>query len=104
MENPIKMDDLEVPLFSETSKWRYFTLLPPGLREVWSFTSLESNLEVGATLGDVGPLDSSAKATPEKTNGERSGWVVRRETNHGGFLGVYIWMFPKMVVPPNHPF
>ena len=27
MENPIKMDDLGVPLFLETPKWCYFTLL-----------------------------------------------------------------------------
>ena len=61
-------------------KWSYglFHLLPliltfdpnfqrdiqslPGLREVWGSTSLESNLEAGAALGDVGPLDPSLKA------------------------------------------
>ena len=52
----------------------------PGLREVWGFTSLESNLEVGATLGDVGPLDSSFEAT------RRSNWKVLPIM----VLGVYI--------------
>ena len=39
METPIKMDDLGVPLFSETSTWVYSmphaVVLPPFLQEDW---------------------------------------------------------------------
>ena len=40
MENPIKMDDLGVPLFSETSKWSVFSVIQvPGYAPVpGSFT------------------------------------------------------------------
>ena len=66
-----------------------FHLDLPGLREVWGFTSLESNLKVGATLGDVGPLDPSFEAT-RCSKGERSGWVEGVKPITEVFWGVYM--------------
>ena len=42
MENPIKMDDLEVPLFLETPKWVYQSLLgcPAGTGCKWIISPL----------------------------------------------------------------
>ena len=40
MENPIKMDDFRVPLFSETSRWwqlKYFFMFTPNLWELVQF-------------------------------------------------------------------
>ena len=42
MENPIKMDDLGVPLFSETSIW-FNTMISTSSREVWTFGCLRSS-------------------------------------------------------------
>ena len=39
MENPIKMDDLGVPVFSETSTFAKITAAQPRKKQVWSWIS-----------------------------------------------------------------
>ena len=50
MENPIKIDDLGVPLFLETPiSWH-----PPEYpRTLWPFQALESHVQQGSVMGDV---------------------------------------------------
>ena len=45
MENPIKMDDLGVPLFSETSRWWFqiFFIFTPKIGEDFQFDEYFSN-------------------------------------------------------------
>ena len=83
---------IQVPWFSQGTTIFLMTdpfFFLPGLREVWSFTSLESNLKVGATLGDVGPLDPSFEATPVRRVNEAGGWV-RRDPSTEVLGGIYI--------------
>ena len=93
MENPIKMDDLGVPLFSETSKLLQMDL-------VISFFPVPSPIVVDLSYSN-------------KEN------HVRHESDVSfriAFGKLYIllmemmekkppsWGFPKIVVPPNRPF
>ena len=50
MENPIKIDDLGVPLFLETPiSWH-----PPEYpRTLWPFQALESHVQQGSVMSDV---------------------------------------------------
>ena len=59
MENPIEMDDLGVPLFSETSIWRQTRYI----------------FEAGASHGDQTQEEVVSSQKLERSAGDRGFWV-----------------------------
>ena len=61
MENPIKMDDLGVPLFSETSK---SLGIPITERQMMSMLGVYNHLRNGRYLGSMLPFSVSVSQDP----------------------------------------
>ena len=89
MENPIKIDDLGVPLFSETSIYQLFRRISsmigrdsvdsPGRQQI-------TRLVTGNVCRDLSVEWRSRRSLWAKKD------VNKKET----------WVLPKMVVPPKH--
>ena len=109
MENPIKMDDFGVPLFLETSIYQEYKDMCAFWRTIckdnsniyiyisgkfWCLAQLEEQLQKKKTWTHVAtpPLRSSAHIQSQKSCGGFYFLIIR-----------YIWVFPKIMIPPNHP-